>query len=235
MCVKKSKRGVRSIVILLVLSVLALQPLAAWAWPSWLTGADKTEEQVELITPAPQSPQDNSQKQMIESLELYISQLENQLKEQKVMQQTLDKTLEASGTKISDKEASAESLLTELINLKKLLEISETSYSALKTDYNVLKADYDLKVDESNNYFKALADSESKLAAIDDSKWGGSIGASALLDPSDSKYGVGVSMGVGYDSWSLNVGADYYMPSGFTLSGFDFKDLDYRAGLRFDF
>ncbi len=233
MCGKNSKRGVRSIVILLVLSVLALQPLAAWAWPSWLTNDVKTEEQVELTTPAQVSQDGQAEK--ILSLEQYIKQLETQLAEQKVMQQTLDKTLEASGTKIADKEASAESLLTELVNLKNLQEISETSYKALKTDYDALKADYDLKVSESNDYFKALADSEAELAAIDQSKWGGSVGASALLDPSEGKYGVGLSMGVGYDAWSLTVGADYYIPSGFTLSGFDYRDLDFRAGLRFDF
>lgn len=233
MCGKSSKRGVRSIVILLVLSVLALQPLAAWAWPSWLTGDAKQEVQLESTTPVQESKED--QKELILSLEQYINQLENQLIEQKKMQETLDKTLEASGTKIADKEASAESLLTELINLRSSLEISEKSYNVLKNDYDALKAEYDLKVSESNDYFKALADSEAELGAIDDSKWGGTIGASALLDPSESKYGVGLTMGVGYDSWSLLVGADYYIPTGFSLSGFDFKDLDYRAGLQFDF
>ena len=233
MCGKKSKRGVRSIVILLVLSVLVLQPLAAWAWPSWLTGDAKTAEQVELEIPVQASKGD--QKAEILSLEQYIKELQTQLAEQKNIIKTFNETLEASGTTISDSGASAESLMTELMNLKTSLETSEISFNALKADYDVLKTDYDVKVGESNDYFKSLADSEAQLATINKTKWSGSVGASALLDPSEAKYGLGLTMGVGYNEWQLLVGADYYIPSGFSLSAFDFKDLDYRAGLQFTF
>ena len=116
------------------------------------------------------------------------------------------------------------------------MPIAQDIQTDIKDDYDILAQAYAEKTEESDSYFKALADAKAKLAAIKKpSKWSGTVGATALLNPSDQEYGVGLTMGVGYDSWSLILGADYYIPTGFSLSGFDLKDLDYRAGLQFTF
>jgi hypothetical protein len=238
MCGKKSRHGLKSIVVLLVLLALALQPLAAWKLPDWLTGGEK--EQLDSTIQTCESKPEDLEK--IQLLQQSIADYETQLKslipvyEGYVKLETeLQTLLEEKDLWLGDLQTSIESLVASSQKVTTLVPIAQEIQEDLKTDYDVTVTAYEEKAEESDEYFKALADSEAKLAAVDRSKWSGTFGASALFSPDTMEYGVSLEMGIGYDAWNFKVGADYYIPTGFSLSGFGLKDLDYRAGLTFTF
>jgi hypothetical protein len=238
MCGKNSRHGLKSIVVLLVLLALALQPLAAWKLPDWLTGGEKEQLDSTIQTLA-SKPEDLEK---IQSLEQSIADYKTRLSslvpiyEGYVQLETdLQALLEREGLWQNDLKTSIESLVASSTKVATLVPIAQEIQEDLKADYDVTVTAYDDKAEESDEYFKALADSEAELAAAKRSKWSGSVGATALFSPDTMEYGVGLEMGIGYDAWTFKVGADYYIPTVFSLSGFGLKDLDYRAGLTFTF
>jgi len=239
MCGKKSKRGLKNIAILSLLLLVALQPLAAWKLPAWLTGGE-TEVQPVSKTLLGESKQEDLE--TIQSQALYITELEQQLNSlipilegYKKLEQDYKTLYQEKGLWSKDLRTSIENSLELLGSLSALTMTAEEISKSDKQDYDIVVKAYAEKADESNEYFKELADAEAKLAAIEKTKWSGMVGATALFKPSALEYGVGLELGVGYGSWMLKVGADYYIPTDIALSGFSFKDLDYRAGLQFTF
>lgn len=238
MCGKKSKHGLKSIAILLVLSVLALQPLAAWAWPSWLTGED-VEQQASMPLVQESKPEDLEK---IQSLQQSIVDYETQLKnlipvynKYVQLEKELKTLLIENDLWQEDLKTSIQSLVASSTKLETLVPIAQEIQEQTKTEYDDVVIAYEEKAAESDEYFKDLADSEAKLDAATRTRWSGILGATALFSPDTMEYGVGVEMGIGFDAWTFKVGADYYIPTGFSLSGFGLKDLDYRAGLTFTF
>ncbi len=210
MCGRKFGRGSRITAVALVFLLVALSPLSAWAWSNAKTSS-----------PAPASSA-VSQEQ-IQSLKELIGQLESQLTAQEQMLQNSQASLRTA-------ELKAAQLSREIVSLKGLLGVSETSSTTLKADYDALKADYDLKVDENSALYRELVSARGKIP----SAWGGSIGAGAVYNPSTGKIGAELSMGVSFRQWSLEIGAGY-SPDVWVLEVPDFSKMDYKAGLRFSY
>lgn len=229
---KQSKLGLRVIALFMLLA-LVVSPLAAWPF-SLTKKSVETPYQVQTS----QAQQGNSEDlALIQSLKATKIELENKLKEQQRMLDTLSKNLEASGTKISDTKSTAESLLKEIENLKGSLEISETSYKSLKTDYDALAEKYELKVVESDGYFKDLASVTAKYNAIEnkpkESKWSTTIGGAAVFDK--GVYGIDAMLGIGYGPVTVFGGATYMLDGDAPLDFLKLDSYTYKAGLQYTF
>jgi len=106
----------------------------------------------------------------------------------------------------------------------------------LKTDYDALAVNYDLKVTESENYFKDLASVTAKYNAIENkpksSKWSTTIGGAAVFDK--GAYGIDAMLGVGYGPVTVFGGATYMLDNA-PLGFLDLDSYTYKAGLLFRF
>ena len=227
MCSKKSKNGLRLIVVSFVLSVLVLSPLAAW--PFSFGKADTPADNYQ-VQPSQDIEKIQELKDQIQSLKQSKNELEVKLTEQQKMLDTLSSNLKASGTQINNTKATAESLLTEIESLKRSLQSSETVYSSLKSDYDALAFEYQAKVDESAGYFKQATKATEKFNAIKKSPWSTTIGAAAVLK--GGEYGVDATLGVGYGPVTLFGGATYMLDNDFS---FRLDDLAFKAGLTYTF
>ena len=228
MCSKKSKNGLRLIVASCVLLALVLSPLAAWPFSF---GKAATPVETYQVQPSQDASKTQELQALIQSLKLSKSELEAKLTEQQKMLDTLSSNLNASGTQINNTKATAESLLSEIENLKLSLQSSEAIYDALKTDYDALALDYDLKVIESDTYFQQATKATEKYNANKKTLWSTTVGAAAVIK--GGEYGVDATVGVGYGPITLFGGATYMLGDG----PFSFKldDLAYKAGLTFTF
>lgn len=224
MCSKKTFRGLLASLVLLALVAL---PLAAW--PMQFGDAEQTTLQVPAYPD--QSLEVSELKAQIKLLQDSVKAKDKLLSEQKAMLDNLSKNLEASGTKINDVKATAESLLGEIGRLKELSATKDIAYDALKADYDSLSVAYQGKVDESNGYFQQATVAVAESNAKEPSKWSATIGGAAVYDK--GAYGVDAMLGVGYGPVTVFGGATYMLDN-----GLDFLNLDsytYRAGLLFTF
>lgn len=227
MCSKKSKNGLRLIVVSFVLLALALSPLAAWPFSF---GKSATPVESYQIQPSQDASKIQELQDLIQSLKQSKNELEVKLKEQQKMLDTLSSNLRASGTQYNDTKATAESLLSEIGNLKRSLQSSETIYNSLKSDYDNLAIEYQLKIDESAEYFKQATKATEKYNATKKSSWSTTIGAAAVMK--GGEYGVDATLGIGYGPVTLFGGATYMLGDGFS---FKLDDLAFKAGLTYTF
>lgn len=234
MCGKKSKHGLRAIVVSFVLLVLVLSPLAAWPF---------SFGKQEVQSPSPvQIYQDQSTETEAELLQR-VKLLESQLKESESLRiesskqlEILSDNLEKSGVKLGNTQATAESLLNEIDTLRRFLDSSEASRIALEIEYEALLADYHEKASEANDYFQQASDATAKYNATITSKpkkrlVTASVGSAAVYKAGN--WGIDVTAGVNFGPVGIFGGAVYMFDGEdtFTKPG----DLMYKAGLMFTF
>lgn len=229
MCGRKSNHGLRLIVVSFVLLVLALQPVSA-AWPFFF-GGQKTETSPTQIDQG-QSTVVEQKEAEIALLKQQLKQLDSQLAESKKMLDTLSTNLEKSGVRLNNTQATAESLLNEIANLKTFLQASEDSRTALATEYDTLVAEYQIKTDEANKYFQEASEAVAKYNAIKDKKKSitTTVGTAAVMQ--DGQFGLDVTAGVNFGSVGVFGGATYMFGQDSLLKP---ADLMYKAGFAFTF
>jgi len=228
MCARKSKHGLRLIVVSFVLLVSVLQPVSA-AWPFFF--GEKTQASPTQTDPVQNTAVEQKEAE-IALLKQQIRQLDNQLAESKRMLDTLSSNLEKSGVKLNNTVATAESLLNEIENLKSFLKASEDSRKALETEYDTLVEEYKLKSDEANKYFQEATEAVAKYNAVKDrnKKITATVGTAAVMK--DGRYGMDVTAGVNFGKVGVFGGAVYmFGQDSFTKPA----DLMYKAGFTWTF
>ncbi len=228
MCARKSKHGLRLIVVSFVLLVSVLQPVSA-AWPFFF--GEKTQASPTQTDPVQNTAVEQKEAE-IALLKQQIRQLDNQLAESKRMLDTLSSNLEKSGVKLNNTVATAESLLNEIENLKSFLKASEDSRKALETEYDTLVEEYKLKSDEANKYFQEATEAVAKYNAVKDrnKKITTTVGTAAVMK--DGRYGMDVTAGVNFGKVGVFGGAVYmFGQDSFTKPA----ELMYKAGFTWTF
>ncbi len=228
MCARKSKHGLRLIVVSFVLLVSVLQPVSA-AWPFFF--GEKTQASPTQTDPVQNTAVEQKEAE-IALLKQQIRQLDNQLAESKRMLDTLSSNLEKSGVKLNNTVATAESLLNEIENLKSFLKASEDSRKALETEYDTLVEEYKLKSDEANRYFQEATEAVAKYNAVKDrnKKITTTVGTAAVMK--DGRYGMDVTAGVNFGKVGVFGGAVYmFGQDSFTKPA----ELMYKAGFTWTF
>lgn len=229
MCARKSKHGLRLIVVSFVLLVLALQPVSA-AWPFFF-GEKKVETYPTQTDPVQNTVVEQKEAE-IALLKQQLKQLDGQLAESKRMLDTLSSNLEKSGVKLNNTAATAQSLLNEIDNLKSFLTASEESRTALESEYDALVAEYQLKSDEANKYFQEATEAVAKYNAVKNAKKAitTTIGTAAVMK--DGQYGMDVTAGVNFGKMGVFGGATYMFGQDSFLKP---AELMYKAGVAFTF
>lgn len=228
MCARKSKHGLRLIVVSFVLLVSVLQPVSA-AWPFFF--GEKTQASPTQTDPVQNTAVEQKEAE-IALLKQQIKQLDNQLAESQRMLDTLSSNLEKSGVKLNNTAATAQSLLNEIENLKSFLKASEDSRKALETEYDTLVEEYKLKSDEANKYFQEATEAVAKYNAVKDrsKKITATVGTAAVMK--DGRYGMDVTAGVNFGKVGVFGGAVYmFGQDSFTKPA----DLMYKAGFTWTF
>lgn len=228
MCARKSKHGLRLIVVSFVLLVSVLQPVSA-AWPFFF--GEKTQASPTQTDPVQNTAVEQKEAE-IALLKQQIKQLDGQLAESKRMLDTLSSNLEKSGVKLNNTVATAESLLNEIENLKSFLKASEDSRKALETEYDTLVEEYKLKSDEANRYFQEATEAVAKYNAVKDrnKKITTTVGTAAVMK--DGRYGMDVTAGVNFGKVGVFGGAVYmFGQDSFTKPA----ELMYKAGFTWTF
>lgn len=228
MCARKSKHGLRLIVVSFVLLVSVLQPVSA-AWPFFF--GEKTQASPTQTDPVQNTAVEQKEAE-IALLKQQIRQLDNQLAESKRMLDTLSSNLEKSGVKLNNTAATAQSLLNEIENLKSFLKASEDSRKALETEYDTLVEEYKLKSDEANKYFQEATEAVAKYNAVKDrnKKITATVGTAAVMK--DGRYGMDVTAGVNFGKVGVFGGAVYmFGQDSFTKPA----ELMYKAGFTWTF
>ncbi|MEA4865369.1 MAG: hypothetical protein VB088_08225 [Sphaerochaeta sp.] len=228
MCARKSKHGLRLIVVSFVLLVSVLQPVSA-AWPFFF-GEKKVETYPTQTLQVPTT--DPAQAEQVALLKSQIKELENRLADSQKMLDTLSNNLEKSGVKLDNTQATAESLLNEIETTKTFLKASEDSRIALETEYNKLLAEYQLKSDEANRYFQEATEAVAKYNAVKDrnKKITTTVGTAAVMK--DGRYGMDVTAGVNFGKVGVFGGAVYmFGQDSFTKPA----ELMYKAGFTWTF
>ena len=230
-CSRKSRRSVRLTASFLLVSLLAVQSLGAWA-------IAPVNEQKTVVTPTPQverivvMPDEAKQEALkveIGDLKSSVTSLLNQLSQQA---QSL-KTLQADST--SDMSRSKE-LESEITRLEGLLKISQAEYETLKIDYDDLKGKYDVLDGDFSVLAQKYNDKATEVEALQGelkvektkakiSRNRAIVGAEAIYE--DGRYGVGGSLGVRLvGGFGVTGGIEW-------MVGDSPTDLRYRAGLSY--
>lgn len=228
MCSKRLNFGLRLIAVSFVLLVLVLAPVSA-AWPFFF--GEKTAPSPTQTDPV-QNIEVEQKAEEIVLLKQQLKQLDGQLTESNKMLDTLSKNLQASGTRLNDTQATAQSLLNEIANLKSFLAASEDSRKALETDYDTLVAEYQLKADESNKYFQDATNAVAKYNALAGKHKNitTTVGTAAVMK--EGKLGLDVTAGLNFGKIGVFGGATYMFGTDSFLKP---ADLMYKAGFAFTF
>ncbi len=232
-CSRKSRRSVRLTASFLLVSLLAVQSLGAWAIApvnEQKTGGIQTP-QVERIVVMPDEAKQEALKVEIGDLKSSVTSLLNQLSQQAQSLRTLQK--DSTGDMLKSKE-----LESEITRLEGLLKISQAEYETLKSDYDDLKGKYDVLDRDFGVLAQKYNDKVSEVDALRGelkvektkakvSRDRAIVGAEAIYE--DGRYGVGGSLGVRLvGGFGVTGGIEW-------MIGDPPTELRYRAGLSLSF
>lgn len=197
-CSRKSKSSVRLITSFLLVSLLVVQSLGAWAIAPVKEQKAIPTPTVERIVVMPDDAKQEALRLEIGDLKSSVTSLLNQLAQQ-------DRSLKSLAKDSTNDTLRSKELESEIARLEGLLKISQADYDSLKSDYDGLQGKYAILDEDFSDLArkfdnKALEvetlQGELKVAKtkVKVSRDHVSIGAEALYD--GGNYGVGGSLGI---------------------------------------